>query len=67
MGQPIISLVDDTYQHVEILLRLTDEHGKVVHPNLFIPMAERYGMIGLIDRWGRKNCIDKLLPLLSRS
>ncbi len=51
MEQPIISLLDDTYSHVEILLRLTDEYGNVVHPNLFIPMAERYGMIGLIDRW----------------
>lgn len=51
MEQPIVSLLDDTYKHVEILLRLTDEHGKIVSPDLFIPMAERYGMIGLIDRW----------------
>ena len=48
MEQPIISLVDAMYSHVEILLRLTDEHGKTVSPSLFIPMAERYGMI---DRW----------------
>ena len=51
MEQPIISLLDDTYRHVEILLRLLDEHDNIVSPNLFIPMAERYGMIGLIDRW----------------
>lgn len=51
MEQPIISLVDEPYSHVEILLRLTDEAGNIVHPHLFIPMAERYGMIGLIDRW----------------
>ncbi|WP_322744861.1 EAL domain-containing protein [Leptolyngbya ectocarpi] len=51
MEQPIVSLFDDTYKHVEILLRLTDEHGKIVSPELFIPMAERYGMIDLIDRW----------------
>ncbi|ESA36239.1 diguanylate cyclase [Leptolyngbya sp. Heron Island J] len=51
MAQPIISLFDEEYHHVEILLRLTDEQGKVVHPNLFIPMAERYDMVGLIDRW----------------
>lgn len=51
MAQPIISLSEESYQHVEILLRLTDENGKSVAPNLFIPMAERYGMIGLIDRW----------------
>jgi EAL domain-containing protein (putative c-di-GMP-specific phosphodiesterase class I) len=51
MEQPIISLLDSTHRHVEILLRLQDEHGNMVSPNLFIPMAERYGMIGLIDRW----------------
>ncbi|MEA5463067.1 EAL domain-containing protein [Leptothoe sp. PORK10 BA2] len=51
MEQPIISLWDDSHSHVEILLRLTDEAGNIVHPHLFIPMAERYGMIGLIDRW----------------
>ena len=57
MEQTIVSFLDDTYRHVEILLRLTDEHGKIVHPNLFIPMAERYGMIGLIDRWVVKNVL----------
>ncbi len=51
MEQPIISLFEHDYHHVEILLRLTDECGQVVSPKLFIPMAERYGMIGLIDRW----------------
>lgn len=51
MEQPIISLLDDTHKHVEILLRLLDEQDNIVPPNLFIPMAERYGMIDLIDRW----------------
>lgn len=51
MEQPIVSLSDETAHHVEVLLRLTDEEGKTVPADLFIPMAERYGMIGLIDRW----------------
>ncbi|MEM7796959.1 MAG: EAL domain-containing protein [Cyanobacteria bacterium P01_C01_bin.118] len=57
MEQPIISLLDATYRHVEILLRLQDEHGNIVSPSLFIPMAERYGMIGLIDRWVVKTAL----------
>lgn len=56
--QPIVSLFDDKYHHVEVLLRMTDENGNSVPPNLFIPMAERYGMIGLIDRWVVKTVLN---------
>lgn len=58
MAQPIVSLFGDTHKHVEILLRLTDEYGKTVSPGVFIPMAERYGMIGLIDRWVVKTVLN---------
>ncbi len=37
--------------HFEVLLRLRDERGRSVSPGLFIPEAERYGVIGIIDRW----------------
>ncbi|APW38356.1 PAS domain S-box protein [Rhodoferax koreense] len=37
--------------HVEVLLRLRDEHGAMVAPGLFIPAAERYGLMPSIDRW----------------
>ncbi|MCU1728779.1 EAL domain-containing protein [Pseudomonas sp. 7P_10.2_Bac1] len=37
--------------HLEILLRLHDEQGRVIMPDSFIPAAERYGLMGLIDRW----------------
>jgi len=50
--QPIQPLFDSHHgPHVEILLRLKDENGEVISPGQFIPMAERYGFIGLIDRW----------------
>ncbi len=35
----------------EFLLRLEDEHGEVIGPSAFIAAAERYGLIGAIDRW----------------
>lgn len=38
-------------EHWEILLRLEDETGKIVSPMAFIPAAERYNLMHLIDRW----------------
>ncbi|TDV70379.1 EAL domain-containing protein [Pseudomonas sp. LP_7_YM] len=37
--------------HVEILLRLRDESGRLILPDSFIPAAERYGMMSTLDRW----------------
>ena len=36
---------------LELLLRLRDEEGGIVLPGTFLPAAERYGMMPLIDRW----------------
>ncbi|MCY1344402.1 diguanylate cyclase (GGDEF) domain protein [compost metagenome] len=41
----------DEGAHIELLLRLHDESGQLVPPNQFIPAAERYGLMGLVDRW----------------
>jgi diguanylate cyclase (GGDEF)-like protein/PAS domain S-box-containing protein len=38
-------------QHYEVLLRLQDETGDLVLPMAFIPAAERYNLMHLIDRW----------------
>ena len=35
----------------EILLRLRGEDGEVIAPGSFLPAAERYRMMGQIDRW----------------
>jgi diguanylate cyclase (GGDEF)-like protein/PAS domain S-box-containing protein len=37
--------------HYEVLLRMLDEADKLVAPGLFIPAAERYGIMGEVDRW----------------
>jgi diguanylate cyclase (GGDEF)-like protein/PAS domain S-box-containing protein len=37
--------------NIELLLRLRDEEGGIVLPGTFLPAAERYGMMPLIDRW----------------
>ena len=51
--QNIVALQPDQSgkQHCEILLRLEDESGRLVAPMAFIPAAERYGIMPLIDRW----------------
>lgn len=38
-------------QHYEMLLRMHDEHGKVVTAEHFIAASERYGLTPSIDRW----------------
>ena len=37
--------------HVEMLLRLRGEDGSIVPPGAFLPAAERYGLMLLVDRW----------------
>lgn len=51
--QPIISLAGRVPRGpaVEVLLRLHDEQDGLVLPGEFIPAAERYQLIGTIDRW----------------
>ncbi|MBX4139253.1 EAL domain-containing protein [Pseudomonas sp. S5F11] len=41
--------------HIEILLRLHDESGRIILPESFIPAAERYGLITSLDRWVVEN------------
>ena len=56
-AQKIIPLSEreDGTLHVELLLRLRDEAGQLVAPGHFIPAAERYGLMTLIDRWVVRN------------
>ena len=37
--------------HYELLLRLKDREGNLITPEEFIPVAERYGVITIVDRW----------------
>lgn len=48
--QPILDLSDDTVRHYEVLARMRDEDGSILMPGSFIDIAERFGLVGLIDR-----------------
>lgn len=42
---------DKRLNHYEILLRIKGDDGEIIYPESFIMAAERYNMIGAIDRW----------------
>lgn len=37
--------------HHELLLRLQDEQGRLIPPDVFVPAAERHGLMRELDRW----------------
>ncbi len=49
--QPIVSVIDQNRDHLEILLRMIDENGKVIPPSAFMSATKRYGLMSDIDRW----------------
>ena len=46
--------------YCEVLVRMLDERGRMVSPAAFIPAAERYGLMGAVDRW----VIDRALRIV---
>lgn len=49
--QTIAPLKPGGQAHAEVLLRMLDEQGGLVPPMAFIPAAERYDLMPLLDRW----------------
>ncbi|MEO1582647.1 MAG: EAL domain-containing protein [Pseudomonadota bacterium] len=60
--QTILPLQEaDQGAHFELLLRMRDENGALVSPELFISAAERYGITPNIDRWVIRNALRWLV------
>ncbi len=56
--QMIVPVIRNKYQkHIEILIRMKDEQGDLISPNDFLPAAETYNLILLIDKWVIKNTL----------
>jgi diguanylate cyclase (GGDEF)-like protein/PAS domain S-box-containing protein len=47
-------------QHYEILLRLHAKDGNLISPGLFIPLAERHGLMNKVDLWVVENTLKTL-------
>ena len=61
--QPIIGIGErgaERRGHYELLLRMRDEDGELVSPDLFIPAAERYNLMSTLDRWVVRHALDEL-------
>ena len=59
--QPVVPLQDSADPpHFEILLRLLDEDGKLIPPINFLPAAERYQLMPMVDRWVIHNSLKAL-------
>jgi diguanylate cyclase (GGDEF)-like protein/PAS domain S-box-containing protein len=51
LAQPIVALNPETPAMYEMLLRMVDENGELILPGEFLSVAERFDLIGGIDRW----------------
>jgi len=62
--QPIKPVAAGSSQrpHYELLLRLKDEDGHEVMPSEFIPAAERYNVMPILDRWVVERVLAELVP-----
>ncbi|HUX39385.1 MAG TPA: EAL domain-containing protein, partial [Rectinemataceae bacterium] len=50
----------------ELLLRLVNEDGSIASPGEFIPAAERYSLMPLIDRWVVRSAFEGYRELVRR-
>jgi EAL domain-containing protein (putative c-di-GMP-specific phosphodiesterase class I) len=50
----------DTLRQFELLLRMRDENGELVQPAEFIPAAERFNLMPLLDRWVVRQACQRL-------
>ena len=55
--QPKVSLTDGTLRRVEALVRWDDPAHGMVPPSRFVPLAERYGLIGELTQWGLRTAL----------
>lgn len=59
-GQEIrsISNTGDDSLCIEILSRMKSRDGTIITPSEFIPAAERFGLMGILDRWVIKHTLE---------
>ncbi len=62
-----LSRLNGTIQCAEFLVRMLDEQDNIIMPGAFIPAAERYGIMPLLDRWVVRSSIAYLAENLSEN
>ena len=56
--QPIVSLRGEEQEQFQALLRLSEDDCRSHAAAEVIPVATRAGLIGAVDRWTLRNCVD---------
>jgi diguanylate cyclase (GGDEF)-like protein len=51
LAQPIVDVATGRIGQYELLLRMVDPSGELIAPGVFLPVAERFDLIGELDRW----------------
>jgi diguanylate cyclase (GGDEF)-like protein len=51
MYQPIVDVMYPEKESYEVLLRMPGPNNEIVLPSIFLPVAERFGLMTDIDRW----------------
>ncbi len=60
-AQPVAHLAEGrVVSHYEILVRMKDDHGRIIPPGAFIPAAERYNQMPNLDRWVIRRTFEML-------
>jgi len=65
-AQPIMDVASGEIHQYELLLRMRDPLGELISPAAFLPVAERYDLIGAIDKWVVRRAIQMLGEELTR-
>lgn len=58
--QPIVHIATGETSHYEVLLRLQQPDGRIIAPSLFLPAAERFGLMLDVDHWVINHAIAEL-------
>lgn len=64
--QTIASLEGDTRRHFDVLIRMINEQGEEVHASDFVGIAEKAGLMRLIDRWVVQHAVDSIVSRKNR-
>ncbi len=67
--QSIVPIGDnpDRRGHYELLVRMRDENGRMVPPTAFIPAAERYNIMPMVDRWVVTRALEQVMYQLDEA
>ncbi len=60
LWKQITEACPETSRQYEVLVRLVSPRGEIVYPGVFLPTAERFGLMHQIDTWVVTHAVKKL-------